>query len=178
MQRTSIFHEPEGSQNKLPIYFQKVTEQKTIFIFLFYFFCMLNLICREQNMDKHLLLRLTAKLLWNLKSRLFSPVFLLTKNPQKTIWYILNVAIFAFILYMVPLSSTNSSKALCCVLSIWATSQLGRSLYSYSTIVKLKFCVLQSIEHSSGWGLNMLCLLLSPMPCFFMNDSLLSSISI
>lgn len=38
-------------------------------------------------MGIHPLLQLTAKLLWNLKSKLFYAVLLLTENPEQTIWY-------------------------------------------------------------------------------------------
>lgn len=60
---------------------QKVAKWKITFFWVF------NLIYREWiplTTWKIFSLRLTAKLFWKLNSKLFSPIFLVTRNPQKT----------------------------------------------------------------------------------------------
>lgn len=89
-------------------------------------------------MDIHHLLQLNAKLLWNLKSKLFYAVFLFTENPEKTIWYtpmLLYLRSFCicflcpvykvFHLLLDPMLCSITNEAFLWMESIWTSSSLG-----------------------------------------------------
>lgn len=89
-------------------------------------------------MDIHHILQLNAKLLWNLKSKLFYAVFLLTENPEKTIWYtpmLLYLHSFCicflcpvhkvFHLFLNPMLCSITNEAFLWMESIWTSSSLG-----------------------------------------------------
>lgn len=89
-------------------------------------------------MGIHPLLQLTAKLLWNLKSKLFYAVLLLTENPEQTIWYtpkLLYLHSFCicflcpvhkvFHLLLNPMLCFIMNEAFLWMESIWTPSSLG-----------------------------------------------------